>query len=114
MKQIIVALMFIACLFAGACFGQSPYKVEGKIITSVATSTEKQKVADKNTGYTFQDKQNVAHEVFITKNGRCYYNKVSAKTGNTYKVYLDEETSRQIASAVGVEYKERAKKQKEQ
>ena len=106
MKQIVVAIMFIACLFAGVVFGQNPYKVEGKTITKVE-STQKQK-SETPTGFTFKDKDKT-YDVFISKNGRCYYYKVSSKTGNPYKVYLDEETSKSIAKQMGIEYKEKVK-----
>ena len=107
MKKLIINLMFLACLGAGVAFGQTSYKIEGKTITS--EFVEKQKTPEKQTGYTYQDKDGKSYQVYISKNGRCYYKKTSTKTGNENKYYLDEKTSRQIAQEMNIEYKERKK-----
>ena len=51
---------------------------------------------DKQTPYTWQDKEGKTYPIFITKNGACYIIKVSKKTGKEYKQYLPKEIREQI------------------
>lgn len=56
------------------------------------------------TKYTWKDSKGTEYPIFITKNGRCFVNKISSKTGREYKYYLDEKTSRTIANEMGITY----------
>jgi hypothetical protein len=56
------------------------------------------------TPYEFKDSKENVYKIFITKNGRCYVNKTSQKTGKSYKYYLPEEVSREIADKCNIPY----------
>lgn len=72
-----------------------------------------EQVSSKNTGskstktqYTWTDSRGKTYPIYITNNGRCFINKVSAKSGKEYKYYLPKEVSQQIAKELGIKYKE--------
>jgi hypothetical protein len=67
--------------------------------------TQKKGKSETKTEYTFTIKD-VAYDVYISGNGRCYIYRVSQKTGQVYKSYLPEEVARTICNELGVEYVE--------
>lgn len=103
----IIGLMFFFwfCM-CDYCHGE--IKREGK--TFVQVSTRGSKAEPTATPYTYTDSKGKSYPIFLTVNGRAYVNKVSGKTGNTYKYYLPEDVARQICSEMGVEYKEKQTK----
>ena len=56
------------------------------------------------TAYTWTDSKGNKYPVFVTKNGRCFVNKVSSKTGKEYKYYLEEDISEEICKELGIAY----------
>ena len=71
--------------------------------TFVQVSTKSGKSSAQQTKYTYEV-GGKKYPIFITKNGRCFINKVSSKSGKEYKYYLDEETSKTIAKEMGITY----------
>ena len=57
------------------------------------------------TKYTFTDSKGTTYSIYITKNGRCFINKISSKTGKEYKYYLKEEISKSICKEMKITYK---------
>jgi hypothetical protein len=106
MKKLFFLLAFVL-ISTIAGVAQSSTKVdylrEGKTFVQAQTSTSSN---DTQTEYTWKDKQGVEYPIFITKNGRCYVNRISKK-GNTYKYYLPKELCLEICAELGVEYKEK-------
>lgn len=58
------------------------------------------------TEYSYTDTDGRTYEIWLSKNGRAYIKRVSAKTNKEYKKYLGEEISRQICKELGREYNE--------
>lgn len=56
------------------------------------------------TEYTYG--QNTTDTIYLSSTGRAYINKVSKKSGKTYRKYLDPETSKQLCKEYNKEYKE--------
>lgn len=56
------------------------------------------------TPYTYIDKDEIEYQIYVMDNGRCYINKVSKKSGKTYKKYLDEDTCKTICKELNVPY----------
>ena len=70
---------------------------QGKTYVQIATIGQE-------TPYEFKDSKNKIYKIFITKNGRCYINKTSQKTGKSYKYYLPEDISKEIANNCNIPY----------
>ncbi len=73
--------------------------------TYVAKKATRNKVEPIKTEYKYQDRKGVEHDIYISSRGRCFYY-VTNKDGEQDKRYLPKELSKEIASKVGVEYKE--------
>lgn len=107
--------VFFFVLFAMlVCVGMAQnVNVERNGKNFVATKTEKAKTASSSatkTEYSYTDTDGKTYEIWLSKNGRAYIKRVSAKTGKAYNKYLPEDVSRQICKELGVEYVEKAKK----
>ena len=89
---LIFALMFLRAV----AFGQG-YIKKGK---QFSVNTEK--MADKNTGYTFKDRQGKVYAIYQNRKGGCYVVKRSKKTGKEYRQYLPKEISAEIAKEQGI------------
>lgn len=100
MKKIIyVIIMMIA--FTINVNAQS-FNVDGDNYTNVTKGRKSSQGTE--TPYTWSDRSGTKYNIFICKNGRCYVNKTSTKTNKTYKYYLSEEISKDVAKKVGIEY----------
>ena len=75
---------------------------EGKTFT--AQGSKKSKGESTKTEYSYTDTDGKTYEVWLSKNGRAYIKRVSAKTGKEYSKYLGEEISRHICKELGREY----------
>lgn len=54
----------------------------------------------------FEDSKNIQYPIIINKSsGRCYIWKKSSKTGKTYKQYMSENISREVAEQYKITYK---------
>jgi hypothetical protein len=56
------------------------------------------------TQFNYKDSKGKDYPIFITQNGRCFVNKVSAKTGREYKYYLNEDISKAVCKELGITY----------
>lgn len=105
MKAIFTALVCALALMFSP-FGvqaQSGVTVTRQGNTFVQVTTKGGKSSAQQTKYTYEV-GGKKYPIFITKNGRCFINKVSSKSGKEYKYYLDEETSKTIAKEMGITY----------
>lgn len=98
---IVFALLVIACCDADA------QTITRSGNTFTATSTRSAKSSATETKYEYKDTDGKTYKIFISRNGRCYIKRVSAKSGKEYNKYLPEATSREIAKEMGIEYKEK-------
>lgn len=62
------------------------------------------------TEYTYG--QGTQDTIYLNANGKAFINKVSKKSGKSYRKYLDPETSKQLCKEYGKTYKETEKKSK--
>ena len=96
MKKYVFALA--AALFVGvaACYAQD-YQRNGKEYTVVKKSSGKSEGVD--TGFTWKigDK---SYKIYKTKNGSCYINRISSKTGKEYRSYLPKKVSEEISNEI--------------
>lgn len=81
--------------------------------TFIQQSSRNQASSAIQTKYTWKDSKGTEYPIFITKNGRCFVNKISSKTGREYKYYLDEKTSRTIANEMSITYVPKQSKKKD-
>ena len=112
MKKVFFFVLFAMLVCVGMAQTQN-VSVERNGKNFVATKTEKAKTSSSSatkTEYSYTDTDGKTYEIYLSKNGRAYIKRVSAKTGNTYNKYLPEDVSRQICKELGVEYVEKAKK----
>lgn len=63
------------------------YKREGNTFI-VVKSTKKNKSSSKETEFTVKDTDGKTYKVYVSKHGKTYINKVSKKTGKTYRKYI--------------------------
>jgi len=84
MKNKLLSALIIFCSFFTACSQNAKVDANGNF-----TAIKKQASnSDKKTGKTFTDTNGIVYDVFESKNGKLYYFKTSAKSGNIYKVYI--------------------------
>ena len=98
MKKILI--MLLLAVLSINCVAQS-YKVEGNTYTSISS---KKKVEGKKTPYQYESRDGQKYDIYILDDGRCYTNRVSGTTGKSYRAYLKEEISRDIAKKCNVQY----------
>lgn len=95
-------VVLIASFSVLPCEAQAQTRREGN--TFIQQSSRNQASSAIQTKYTWKDSKGTKYPIFITKNGRCFVNKISSKTGREYKYYLDEETSKTIAKEMDITY----------
>lgn len=83
------------------------YTVNAEIIKEGKTYSQvvKSKTPDKDSGFTYKDNKGTIYPIMISKSGACYILKISKKSGNVYKKYLNKEIAMEICKELGVEYK---------
>ena len=94
--------ILIMCMVLITAAQNSPAKVErhGNTFTEVKQKTSEIILTDYyyNTG-------GQTYQVFINKaSGRCFINKVSSKTGKTYRYYLPEVICKEICREMNIAY----------
>lgn len=104
-------IVLIASFSVLPCETQAQTKREGN--TFIQQTSRNQASSAIKTKYTWEDTKGNSYPIYITNNGRCFVNKVSSKTGKEYKYYLDEETSKTIASEMGINYVPKQSKKKD-
>lgn len=104
-------VVLIASFSVLPCEAQAQTRREGN--TFIQQSSRNQASSAIQTKYTWKDSKGTEYPIFITKNGRCFVNKISSKTGKEYKYYLDEGTSKTIAKEMGITYVPKQSKKKD-
>lgn len=84
MKNILAIL--ILCLIASFASAQTVKTDQAGNYTQVKKETLK--TEPKDTGKTFTDLKGNTYPVYESKNGKLFYVRTSAKTGNKYNVYI--------------------------
>ena len=104
MKKIIICVL--SMMMASASVMNAEVRREGNTFTQVSES--KQKAEPTATTYKYTTKDGKEYPIYLSKNGRAYILRVSAK-GNEYRQYLGEEISKTICKELGTEYVEKTK-----
>ena len=105
MKKFFFAVaMMTAMVFNSA---NAEIKRDGNVYVQVSSSRGSKA---QETEFRYKAKDGKEYTIFVTEKGRCYINKISAKTGKEYKSYLNEEISRDICKQLGIAYVEPTKK----
>lgn len=85
MKKIVI--LFVVMLFATfLTYGQTTIKQGNKVVKTVADSASRKGGKSTDTGFTLE-KGGKTYPIMMSNSGRCYIEKVSSKTGKTYKDY---------------------------
>lgn len=100
MKKLFILLMF---LLPFACMAQDIVR-NGKNFTKVYQKD----TTEIKTEFTYTIKD-ITYPIFISKNGACYIKRISKKTGNIYKQYLDKEISIIVCKELNINYKVKKK-----
>ena len=99
---LIVLLSFISCTKVQANDNDNVRR-EGN--TFVQVSSRGSNAEPVKTPYQWKDSKGNVYDVYMSSTGSCFVNKISSKTGKTYKYYLGPEISQEICNELGVEYK---------
>ena len=78
------------------------FKKEGSTYKIESTKTKREEV---KTGFTFEDNKGKTYDIYIGPSGACYIKKISSKSGEEYKQYLNKEISKDICKSLNIEYK---------
>ena len=108
MKKLIIMVALVLGTMTAAVANDSTKVVIREGNNFSFAQTQKKGKSETKTEYTFTIKD-VAYDVYISGNGRCYIYRVSQKTGNMYKYYLPENVARTICAELGIEYVELTK-----
>lgn len=98
----ILAILFMLGIIVIAAAQSSPAKVErhGNTFSEVKQKTSEIILTDYF--YSTGDK---TYQIFINKaSGRCFINKVSSRTGKSYRYYLPEPVCREICKEMNIVY----------
>lgn len=99
MRRVFLLVVMVLMSISYAGFSASAeVKREGK------TFVQSKKNSDTKTEFTYKDSIG-EYPIFISKSGACYILKISKKSGNVYKKYLNKEIAMEICKELGVEYK---------
>ena len=71
-----------------------------RIDNTFKSEINKTKSENTLTKFTWEDSKGNKYPIYITKNGACYINRKSSKTGKEYKQYLPKEIKEQIQKEV--------------
>lgn len=89
MKKLLILLMLSVSVLT---YAQEKYRREGNTFV-VVKSTKKSKSSSKETEFTVKDTDGKTYKVYISKNGKTYINKISKKSGKTYRKYVNLENN---------------------
>ena len=86
LKQLFIIIMMLSFSFANAQ------------IVKDGNTFKKEKIENSKveTGYNWMDKDNKVYPILISKNDILYVERVSKKTGNTYRYYFDKEIQEEL------------------
>jgi uncharacterized protein YxeA len=85
MKRTIIILTLI---IASVMQGRAQNAKQDNNGNYVAITKAKDNSPASNTGKTYTDSKGTKFEVFVTKNGKLFINRISKKTNLPYKMYL--------------------------
>lgn len=110
-KRILITVIFLLSLvFAVNIKAETEtmdYIVNGYVYTAVKDSTTKSVAILTPYYYKIGETQ---YEIYMSsKTGSCFINKISKKTGNSYRYYLGEGISKDVCNKMGVAYTPRKK-----
>lgn len=103
MKKFIIATIMLFAFGIQSIHSQS-YKLNGTTFTQVSNSNKGGKAIQ--TKYTWEDSKGNKYPIFLSSTGRAFVNKMSGKTGNEYKYYLDNEIGRKLSKEYNITYVE--------
>lgn len=110
MKKIFCILAALMCIIACAT---AQVKQEGKTFVQQKTERKVKAQEIEKTQYTYKDTKGNEYPIMINKKtGSCFVTKVSQKTGNEYKQYMEEEICTTISKEYGIQYTPRKKQSK--
>lgn len=98
----ILAILFMLGIIVIAAAQSSPAKVErnGKTFVEVKQKTSEIMLTDY-----FYNTGGKTYQIYINKaSGRCFINKISSKTGKSYRYYLPEPVCREICKEMNIVY----------
>lgn len=101
-KFIMGALIVLSIAMSGFSASAQTATRNGNNFTAQSTSSRSS--SKEKTQFTYTDTDSITYEVYILENGRCFIEKVSKKSGNTYRKYLAEDVCRSICQELGREY----------
>jgi len=104
-----IVIAGILSLIGISLYAQS-YKKEGNTFIQQPRNASRQPV--KETPYKYSDTKGNVYTIYITASGTCFINKISKNSGKEYRYYLDAEISKEVAKAMGIEYKPKVKADK--
>lgn len=91
MKKLLSILLFlVAFLFIGLALDVATAKAQNVIKEGNTFVSQKTKVKETKTTYTYKDSQGKVYPVYLSSTGKAYIIKVSKKTGKEYKQYVPE------------------------
>ena len=111
MKSIVITVLLVLVVLFCICLDAKAQSYERKGNNFEQISTRNTSNIATKTEFTWTDSKGNKYPIFITKNGRCFVNKVSSKTGKEYKYYLEEDISKEVCKEMGIVYQEPKKKQ---
>ena len=96
MKKVIALAMMIATVGV-ACYAQNVKRNGNTFIAEKKVRTAKDSTVLIATGYKYTTSDGKTYDVFqVKEGGSCFINKVSKKSGKTYRMYLPKEISETI------------------
>ena len=101
MNRIFISLVLMCAIVVCANAQNYIKSSDGKTYKTVKKTASS---SERETGFTWEDSKGNTYPIYMGKTGSCYSKKISKKTGNEYRQYLDEEISRDICKQLGVEY----------
>jgi len=69
---------------------KTEYSINGKEVSINKFAVQHQSDEGTNTDYTYKDSKGNSHPIMKTEKGKYFIWRVSAKTGNKYKQYLND------------------------
>lgn len=92
MKRFIIFIIAIAIAIGANAQNPNTIVVKDKIYSVQQNKT----ATDIKTDYLYEVKEGETYPIYISKTGKAYIFKVSKKTGNEYKYYLNDDIAKDI------------------
>ena len=108
MKQLFIIFISLFCIFTTV--NAQNYTQKGTTFIENTSNSASKRGQSIETKYTWQDKEDTLHKIYLSKNGRAFVKVTSKKTGNEYNKYLDEEISIKLSKEYNITYIPKQKK----